>query len=214
MQLNSIKGLLLSCGLFFSSTTAFSAVTVYTNEAAWLAATSGTVFSENFESSPLGLLAVGTTDIGSFDITITSNAEQQIEIADAGSINGSRQFNGDVDADSTLSVDFSNFSASPLYAFAGEWNSTTSGDRLTVDINGQVIQFDNYLGVIGSGFLGFTDTDGFTNLTFGTEGTTTFGEYFSLDNVQFASASVPDASSIFLLAFGLLGLLNGVRRKI
>lgn len=210
----NFKSFALLSGLLFGPVTAFSAVTVYTNEAAWLAATSGSISTENFESSPLGALSAGTTDIGSFDITIDNNNEGQIAIVNGGSINGSRQFNGDVDTDSTLSVDFSNFSASPLYAFAGEWASTTSGDLLTVNINGQVVQFDNYLAGTGNGFLGFIDTDGFTSMTFGTEGTTAFGEFFSLDNVQFASASVPEASSIYLLAFGLLGLFGIARRKV
>jgi len=212
MRLN-FKGFILLSGILFGPATAFSAVTVYTNEAAWLAATSGSITVEDFESSPLGLLAPGTTNIGSFDISIANNADNVVAIADGGSVNGSREFQGFVASTSNLSIDFSNFSASPLYAFAGEWFSTTTGNLLTMNINGTTIKFDDYLSGVGSGFLGFVDTNAFTNINFGTEGTTSFGEFFSLDDAQFAGASVPEASSLYLLAFGLLGLLGAARRK-
>jgi len=212
MRLN-FKGFILLSGILLGPATAFSAVTVYTNEAAWLAATSGSITVEDFESSPLGLLAPGTTNIGSFDISIANNADNVVAIADGGSVNGSREFQGFVASTSNLSIDFSNFSASPLYAFAGEWFSTTTGNLLTMNINGTTIKFDDYLSGVGSGFLGFVDTNAFTNINFGTEGTTSFGEFFSLDDAQFAGASVPEASSLYLLAFGLLGLLGAARRK-
>ena len=213
MKMN-FKGFILLSGLLFGPATAFSAVTVYTNEAAWLAATSGSITVENFESSPLGLLASGTTNIGSFDISIANNADNAVAIANGGSVNGTREFQGFVASTSNLSIDFLNFSSSPLYAFAGEWFSTTTGNLLTMNINGTIIKFSDYLSGVGTGFLGFVDTNAFTNINFGTEGTTSFGEFFSLDDAQFAAANVPEASSLYLLAFGLLGLLGASRRKI
>ena len=212
MNIKNINIFTFVGALLIGPATALAVPIVYTTEASWLTALGGaTVTSENFEASPLGNLAVGTTDVGLFDISITSNAEGQIGIAGGGNINGSRQFNGDIDSDSTLSMNFSNFGISPLSAFAGEWASTTSGDLLTLSVNGSLIEFDNYLAGAGNGFLGFIDTDGFTSMTFGTEGTTSFGEFFNLDNVQVAS--VPEPGTLFLLAAGLLGLSFGRKIK-
>ncbi|MCZ6830755.1 MAG: hypothetical protein O7F73_14440, partial [Gammaproteobacteria bacterium] len=54
--------------------TAGATPVVYKNQADWLAALgSASVQTEDFESSPVGDLAVGTTDIGLFNITIDPN---------------------------------------------------------------------------------------------------------------------------------------------
>ena len=48
----------------------YAGLVVYTDEAAWLAAVTN-VKTETFEHSPQGKLALGSTDIGLFDITIS-----------------------------------------------------------------------------------------------------------------------------------------------
>lgn len=200
VNLRNINIFALTSALLFGPISAFAVPIVYTSEASWLTALGGAaVTTEDFSSSPSGVLAAGTTDLGLFDVTITSNAEGQIGVF-------SEILNGDIDADSTLSMVFSNFDVTPLIGFAGDWGSTTTGDLLTITINGTTIQFDNFLAGSGDGFLGFIDTDSFTSLTFGTEGTTTFGEFFTLDNVQVATSSVPEPGILALLTIGLLGI--------
>lgn len=212
--IKSVKGFVLTGALLMGSSAAVAVPIVYTSEADWLTGLGGaTVTTEDFESSPLGLLSVGTTDIGLFDISITSNAEGQIGIANGGSIDGSRELKGDIDNDSTLSMGFSSFDVSPLIGFSGDWFSTTSGDLLTMTINNSIIDFSSYLSGAGDGFLGIIDSDGFTSLTFGTENPSAFGEFFSLDNVNVATASVPEPTILGLLAIGLFGIGFARRKK-
>jgi hypothetical protein len=191
-----------------ATTPADAAVTVYTDQAAWLAAVSG-VISENFESSPLGELAPGTTDIGAFSITIDQNFGD-VAIVDNGNINGSRQFHGLLASDGTTILDFSEFGSS-IFGFAGTWNSTTTNDRLTVTIAGTTIEFDDHLPGNGSGFLGFVSTDPFSILQFRTETVTSDGEAFDLDDVLIATGlasttPIPEPGTMGLLATSLLGL--------
>lgn len=207
MNKGAFKFFALSLGLLLGASNAFAGVAVYTSESAWVAATAAyTVATEDFSTSPQGTLS-GTTDIGLFDISVT-NSQNAIN---------SQQFDGYVDLNSTLSFGLS----ASTFGFAGYWTSTADTTGLTFIVNGVTIDAgDAFNDGVGTGFLGFVDTDlAITNVGFGlTLGAgTQDSEAFSLDDAQLASLSatpsVPEASSLYLLAFGLLGLLGAARRK-
>lgn len=192
------------------ATEAAAAPIVYTNQATFTAALAGTTIStEDFSASPLGVIGGGTTDLGLFSVTIDQNPDLFTAIVDGGSINGTRQLNGDLDEGGVV-FNLSNFSPSPIVAFGGTWTSTTTGDLLTITVNGTTFQFDNHLAFPGNGFLGIIDFAGFTTVSLGRESVTSFGEAFGLDDVQVAAA-VPEPATLLLLGTGLL--VAGARRR-
>jgi hypothetical protein len=187
---------------------------VYTTEATWLTAVTGsTVITEDFESSPIGILSVGTTDIGEFDITIDVS-DSSTNIHGGGHVNGSREFDGFISLGGTTSIEFSGFDTSPIIGFAGDWVSTITGNLLTMemDVNGTIIKFSDHFTSPGTGFLGVVDTVAFSSVAFDVENLTSFGEFFSVDNVRLAS--VPEPSTMLLLGIGLVGLVGSARRKL
>ena len=193
----------------------------YTSEAAWLAALgTATISTENFESSPVGVLSVGTTDIGLFDVTIGPNNSASINgIVTGGAVNGSNEFRGFYGSafgtdPVTNQIDFG-FDES-VSGFAGTWDSTTTGTLLTLTVNGTTLNFSNFLTGAGDGFFGVIDTVPFSSVSFGSElpsgiGLVPSGEQFAVDNVKIAAAAVPEPTTLALMGLGLAGV--GFARK-
>jgi hypothetical protein len=189
MQVPKILFVALVSHAFLKSASAV--VEVFTTLAAWearvAAATGPPCISIKDLSGPDIILAVGTTDVGLFDATIDSLAGVIIPM---GQIGG--EFVGWINAIGPTIFNIHNFDNAPIIGFAGDWNSTTNGNRLTVTINNETIKFGDYLAPLpndpGDGFLGFVDPAGIlTSLIFNVENTLSDeGEYFTVDDVRAA----------------------------
>ena len=176
---------------------------------------------EDFESSPLGVYTPGPTDIGSFNVQTDTNdataAGNDNQIANAGFIDNSREFQafiiqdgaGGSGADTTF-VDF--IFESPLAGFAGDYFSAITGDLLIVTVNGTALEFDKFLGGMGTGFFGVVDLmSPITSVRFTVENLTSFGEFWAVDDVRLAS--IPEPITLALLTLGLF-VLGFPRRNI
>lgn len=91
----------------------------------------------------------------------------------------------------------------PIIGFAGDWNGTTDGSILHVDVNGTTIKFSDHLSSPGNGFLGVVDTAAFSSIFLSAPGEDV--EKFSVDNCRIAS--VPEPPAMLLLGSGLVGFL-------
>lgn len=193
----------LATAIFGFVGSAQAGVIVFTDQTAWTNAVSGIV-TEDFEGASVGSLAAGTTNLGNLSVTIDSNPFGDTRIENGGDINGSKEFHGFISAGETTKIDFNDFGG--VTAFAGDWFSTTTGNLLTMMIGGELIKFSDYLSGSGNGFLGIISDLAFTEVVFGVEGLTGFGEAFDVDNVRLANAAsnVPTPSSLALLGLGLV----------
>jgi hypothetical protein len=181
----------------------------FTNEADWLAALGGSaVVTEDFESSPIGPLPLGSTDIGLFDVSLNAvDTNGLTEILDPGFVNGTRDLRGSVYddlANGPTQIAFI-FDAA-VRGVAGDFFDATSADRLTITLSGVTFNVSDHLGVPGNGFLGFVDNDPFTQIIFGTQNAAVQpNEAFNIDNVRISPAStVPEPPPMALLAAGIM----------
>lgn len=216
-RLNRIElsGLAL-CGLLLGMPAAAQAAPmVFTDRDAFLAAV-GTVIVEDFEDTALGLLAPGVNDIGQFDIIIDVVGTRP-RIRSGGTVDGTVELDAYIcDVAScpgplTMEFDF----GGTAFGFAADWAGTTTGDLLTITVNGVTISFQAELGNPGTGFLGIVDPDGFSSVSFGLElpDNPTFGEVFQVDNVMIA-ANLPEPTHMLLLGLGVSSLAFWRRRDL
>jgi hypothetical protein len=203
MQVPKILFVALVSHAFLKSvwgTPAVGTVLVYTELAAWEAkvnelsttAIPQCVSDDDFSGNDIPL-TVGSTDVGLFNASIDSLDGVTTAL---GQIGG--EFVGWINANGPTIFDLHNFDNSPIIGFAGNWNSTTSSNKLTITINGQTINFTDSFPVAGTGgFLGFIDPNGIVgDLVFGTENAlTNEGEYFTIDDVK-AAGRCPDCNTV------------------
>jgi len=196
---------------------------VFTDRADWDAEFIGDdVFVEDFNSQPLGNFPVGTTDLGSIEVTI-DGSNQFTRIANMGLIDDTNEFQGFIIQNSptvgTLTSITFNFGIDVI-GFGADFFSALTGDFLTVSTGANTYEFDNFLSFPGNGFLGVVEDTVFSAITFEVENLTNFGEWFTLDNLVFArrarpvSVPVPEPTSgLGMLAFGAASAIALLKRK-
>ncbi len=216
ISLHLLFGLAISLYLSSLPITTWASPIIFTDETSFadeVIARSLDIDREDFEASMLGNFASNqATDLGLVDVIVgnnVSNSNPPTQVSSIrgpgpGTINGSQEFTGFLvnGANLILSLNFE----TDVFGFAGTWASTTTGDRLTVTVNGTVIEFDNFLTGSGNGFLGVLDSNPFSNITFGREVLSTNGEFFVLDELLVATSTTvtePATASLLILVMAL-----------
>ena len=198
-----------------------ASVTVFTDRTAWEMAVAGqTIVNEDFEGVATGTLPGGGVEstLGSIGFSYLGGPDgAEPEVVDSGSVNGSRELNGEVNADGTPSGDHTiSFLGETVNAFAGDWDSTLTGSQLVIELLGETILFSDFLTGSGDGFLGFVSDMAFDNFLITVAGVgapTTTSEVFSLDDASFALVSeVPLPAALPMFLAGLAAFRFGRRR--
>lgn len=107
--------------------------------------------------------------------------------------------------------------ASPIYAWGGNFNlagpgGAGTGILLTLS-NGAVLNVSQEIPNSTNGFWGFTYTGAFTEVRM-SEGTQASGvETYNLDDMTFATSTVPEPASMTLVGLGMAGLAAVRRRR-
>lgn len=203
--------------------TAGAAIMVFTSRADWEAAV-GTFQTEDFESTPLGTLPGGTTtNLGLVDFSYPGapSGSPAPRIRDSGTVNGTRELVGHIfdpgaGGGTTNPGPHTITFASPIWAFGADFESTLSGDNVTVTFAGMTIKFSDFLIAPGNGFLGVVADTTFSTIVFGTEDASGYtAELFSIDDLSFsvAETAVPEPGMLGLVALGLAGLGVAARRR-
>jgi len=171
-------------------------VSVFTERMYWELAIEDPIFTEDFETAPLGTVNIGSTTLGSLEF-ITDNLVGDFAPAiedPAGfaqnDVNGSRQLIGAVGG--TFVPDTPTFNRFVLpervSAFGMDLASAASGAGITLSFGEYSIDASDYLTGGGDGFLGVILETGeqFDEVTITPTNTPTeFGEGFGLDDFSF-----------------------------
>lgn len=161
------------------------------------------ILTEDFESSPVGQLPAGTTDIGLFDMVLAnttifnsiaftaSTTEVNVDLNDNGGTTGAAR------------IDWVNFDV-PLWIHGIGFDVSSLDADLTITVNGVDVVFAGN----NPSFVGIVEREPIFSLTF-----TADNVNFILDNVLVAIREVPEPAGLALFGLGLLGL-GATRRRL
>lgn len=193
--------------------TAQATLTFYTDRTEWETAVGAGILTEDFESITPYFLSEGVNSTGLIDIELINLlSENEWNAMDGGTgsqnVNGSQFYQGGCNANSgTVSNSGADFIdihlPGAVMAFGGDFESTYSGDGLTLSVAGEEHEFTALLpNDDGSGFLGFISTETFSTVRlYDVEKRETFG----IDNVSFPT---PEPATLTLLTLGGLSFLR------
>lgn len=181
-----------------------NAVIVFTSRVHWATAVGNGVITEDFETSPLGLLPIGTTQLGMIAFTTDDSGPIAPRIEQPGQVNGTRDLFGRVD-NRTFGGTFHTISFPfDAIAFGADFDSTTTGDGLEVTVGAAMIRFSDHLSGPGDGFLGVISDAPFDSITFRPVGLP-LGEGFSVDNLSFRAVPEPSSAILAVIAAAIGG---------
>jgi hypothetical protein len=202
---------LLGIGLVAAlATTAVADLTVYTDRAAWEAALSAPIVTENFNAITPQVIGDGDTlDTGLVQLYrdgSPNGGDGALEIepgSNFGNFDGTTFLSGETGAAPHEIVDVQ-FNSLRVIAFGADWVSPFSGDGIGLEVGSELILLDSISG-FGSGFVGFiSDSDVYDTISIvGNPDDVTFQELWSADNFSYA---VPEPASLMLLV--LAGLIR------
>lgn len=188
---------------------------VFTDRAEWESHLSN-VQTIDFDDEPTGELTIGANSFGDFTVNTQlngSNSENFNRVVGAGGafdIDGSTHLTLDLDQSDAVSLNQYSFE-NAVFGFGADYLSSTNFSGLTATINGETINFIDYLPSPGDGFLGIISDAAFSSVDFGLSGDRD-NEYFGTDNVSFGTALVPEPSSLLGL-FTMLGVGITMKRR-
>lgn len=215
-----LLALLAQLSLLISAHAASAAViTSYSSRASWEAAV-GTFATEDFETTPLGLLPHGfdsgvvSIQTGLLEITIGGNNHGGFGIQEPGLVNGTREFRGDLHGPRSAAsigplsntIELS-YSASAFAASFTPLSDVIGPDDfpMNVHILGEVFPVAR-----GTTFFGVMSDTAFTTIELTADPVNGVNFFYSMDDVSFSP--IPEPNAGLLMMTGLLGLAYRQRR--
>ncbi|PWJ16253.1 hypothetical protein [Jannaschia seohaensis] len=182
-----------------------SAVPVaFTDLAAWTSANSSRATSvEDLEAATVGNIPGLSVDLGLFTSTLAaSSVVHEIELDDTLPTKALEVY---LSANQGTTMTWDDFDVGPVFGIGMDIGSLDA-NGITITVNGTPLFFSGS----NPSFIGVTDTAPIQSLVFSSQ-----NEQFDVDNIRFATATIPLPAGIACLlgALGLLGLTAGRRTR-
>jgi hypothetical protein len=216
--MNKIKtsmafGAAVLIGAVACSGAASASTVVYTDQAAFVAA-SGALTLQNFNGFT-GTTNLGTAPltVGGFGVSVSSNSSAAISPGGA---------SDNIDGSEFLFANLTGTVADPgalTFTFA---SAITSFGANFVSFNNNVLRESAVIGGVAidplpmsPNFLGFVSNTAFTSITFRNQMGGGNNDSFGLDNVRYSVAAVPEPATwaMMLVGFGMMGAAMRYRRR-